>query len=178
MGTARPTLDAYQPRTPGPRPLHRLGTGLLTGSAAALAIVLAPATATAAEPPPASSSSPATAPSAAAQTAVDTARAQVGKAYGYGAAGPDSFECSGLTQYAYRAVGIELPHSSRSQSEMGTPVERADLQPGDLVFFYDPVGHVGIYVGDGQMVDAGSEQTGVSQRTVDMEGYNFARRLA
>jgi cell wall-associated NlpC family hydrolase len=178
MGTARPTLDAYQPHTPGPRPLRRLGAGLLTGSAASLAIVLAPATATAAEPAPASSSSAATAPSAAAQTAVDTARAQVGKAYRYGAAGPDSFDCSGLTQYAYRAAGIELPHSSRSQSEMGTPVERADLRPGDLIFFYDPVGHVGIYVGDGQMVDAGSEQTGVSQRTVDMEGYNFARRLA
>jgi cell wall-associated NlpC family hydrolase len=178
MGTARPTLDAYQPHTPGPRPLRRLGAGLLTGSAASLAIVLAPATASADEPAPASSSSTATAPSAAAQTAVDTARAQVGKAYRYGAAGPDSFDCSGLTQYAYRAAGIELPHSSRSQSEMGTPVERADLQPGDLVFFYDPVGHVGIYVGDGQMVDAGSEQTGVSQRTVDMEGYNFARRLS
>jgi cell wall-associated NlpC family hydrolase len=178
MGTARPTLDAYRPRTSGPRPLRLLGAGLLTGSAASLAIVLAPATATAAEPAPASSNSSATAPSAAAQTAVDTARAQVGKAYRYGAAGPDSFDCSGLTQYAYRAAGIELPHSSRSQSEMGTPVERADLQPGDLVFFYDPVGHVGIYVGDGQMVDAGSEQTGVSQRTVDMEGYNFARRLA
>jgi cell wall-associated NlpC family hydrolase len=178
MGTARPTLDAYQPHTPGPRPLRRLGAGLLTGSAASLAIVLAPATASADEPAPASSSSTATAPSAAAQTAVDTARAQVGKAYRYGAAGPDSFDCSGLSQYAYRAAGIELPHSSRSQSEMGTPVERADLQPGDLVFFYDPVGHVGIYVGDGQMVDAGSEQTGVSQRTVDMEGYNFARRLS
>jgi cell wall-associated NlpC family hydrolase len=95
-----------------------------------------------------------------------------------GAAGPDRYDCSGLTRYAYRAAGIELPHSSRSQSEMGTPVARADLQPGDLVFFYEPVSHVGIYVGDGQMVDAGSEETGVSQRTVDMEGYNFARRIA
>ena len=53
-----------------------------------------------------------------------------------GGAGPDSYDCSGLTQYAYRAAGIELPHSSRSQSEMGTPVARADLQPGDLVFFF------------------------------------------
>jgi cell wall-associated NlpC family hydrolase len=57
-------------------------------------------------------------------------------------------------------------------------VDRADLLPGDLVFFYEPVNHVGIYVGDGQMVDAGDESTGVSQRTVDMEGYNFARRIA
>ena len=178
MVTTRPTLDVYRLSTPGHRPLRRLGIGLLSGTAASLAVVLAPATATAAEPAPASSSSSAPAPTAAAQTAVDTARAQVGKPYEYGGAGPDSFDCSGLTQYAYRAAGIELPHSSRSQSELGTPVERADLQPGDLVFFYDPVGHVGIYVGDGQMVDASGEQTGVSQRTVDMEGYNFARRLA
>ena len=81
-------------------------------------------------------------------------------------------------QYAYRAACVELPHSSRRQSQMGTPVARADLQPGDLVFFYEPVSHVGIYVGDGQMVDAGSEETGVVQRSVDMEGYNFARRIA
>jgi cell wall-associated NlpC family hydrolase len=178
MVTTRPTLDAYRLRTPAPRSLGRLGGGLLTGTAASLAIVLAPATATAAEPAPASSSSSTQAPSAAAQTAVDTARAQVGKPYEYGAAGPDSYDCSGLTQYAYRSAGIELPHSSRQQSEMGTPVARADLQPGDLVFFYEPVSHVGIYVGDGQMVDAGSEETGVSQRSVDMEGYNFARRIA
>ena len=139
--------------------------------------MLTPATGNAAETAPASSQS-APAPSAAAQTAVDTARAQIGKAYEYGGAGPDSFDCSGLTQYAYRSAGIDLPHSSRGQSQMGTPVARPDLRPGDLVFFYEPVSHVGIYVGDGQMVDAGSEETGVSQRTVDMEGYNFARRIA
>jgi hypothetical protein len=178
MVTTRPTLNAYQLRTPGHRPLRRLGTGLLAGTAASLAIVLAPGTATAAEPhrrrrqaAPPRRRVPLPRPPW-------TRRAQVGKAYEYGAAGPDSYDCSGLTQYAYRAAGIELPHSSRSQSEMGTPVERADLRPGDLVLFYEPVGHVGIYVGDGQMVDAGSEETGVSQRTVDMEGYNFARRIA
>ncbi|SNR44288.1 C40 family peptidase [Blastococcus mobilis] len=177
MVTTRPTPDAHKLCTPGHRPLRRLGTGLLAGTAASLAIVVAPGTA-AAEPASSSSSSSAPAPSAAARTAVDTARAEVGKSYEYGATGPDSYDCSGLTQYAYRAAGIELPHSSRSQSEMGTPVARADLQPGDLVFFYEPVSHVRIYVGDGQMVDAGSEETGVSQRTVDMEGYNFARRIA
>lgn len=157
---------------------RRLGAGLLTGAAASLAIGLAPGAAVAAEPAPAPAASSTAAPSAAAQTAVDTARAQVGKAYEYGGAGPDTFDCSGLTQYAYRAAGIELPHSSRSQSEMGTPVSRDQLLPGDLVFFYEPVSHVGIYVGDGQMVDAGNESTGVSQRSVDMEGYSFARRIA
>jgi len=178
MATARTNLHAFD--LPGTRlhrrSLRRLGAGVLTGAAASLSLVLTPATATAAEP--ATSSSSTAAPSAAAQTAVDTARAQVGKAYQYGAAGPDSYDCSGLTQYAYRSAGIELPHSSRSQTELGTPVNRADLLPGDLVFFYEPVSHVGIYVGDGQMVDAGDESTGVSQRTVDMEGYNFARRIA
>jgi len=155
------------------RSLKRLGAGLLTGAAASVSLVLTPVAADAAE-----TASSTAAPSSAAQTAVDTARSQVGKPYEYGAAGPDSYDCSGLTQYAYRSAGIELPHSSRSQSEMGTPVDRANLQPGDLVFFYQPVSHVGIYVGDGQMVDAGTEDTGVVQRSVDMEGYDFARRIA
>lgn len=175
MVTTRPTLDAYRLRPTGRRPLRRLGTGVLTGAAAALTITLSPATASAAEAAPAASAQ--SAPSPAAQKAVDTARAQVGKPYEYGGAGPNSYDCSGLTQYAYRAAGIELPHSSRSQSEMGTPVARADLRPGDLVFFYEPVSHVGIYVGNGQMVDAGTEETGVVQRSVDMEGYNTARRI-
>jgi cell wall-associated NlpC family hydrolase len=178
MATARTNLSAFDlpDARLGSRSLRRLGAGLLTGAATSLSLVLTPSTATAVEPAAASSS--AAAPNAAAQTAVDTARAQVGKAYEYGGAGPDTFDCSGLTQYAYRAAGIELPHSSSGQSELGTPVERANLLPGDLVFFYEPVSHVGIYVGDGQMVDAGTEETGVSQRSVDMEGYNFARRIA
>jgi cell wall-associated NlpC family hydrolase len=178
MATTRTNLSAFDlpDARLRSRSLHRLGTGLFTGAAASLSLVLSPAIATAAEQPAASSSSSPGA-SQAAQTAVDTARAQVGKPYEYGAAGPDSYDCSGLSQYAYRAAGIELPHSSKRQSEVGTPVDRADLQPGDLVFFYQPVSHVGIYVGDGQMVDAGTEKTGVVQRSVDMEGYDFARRI-
>jgi cell wall-associated NlpC family hydrolase len=57
-------------------------------------------------------------------------------------------------------------------------VHRADLLPGDLVFFYSPVSHVGLYIGDGQMVHAGTEETDVEATSVDMEGYNFARRIA
>ena len=63
-------------------------------------------------------------PARAAQAAVDTALAQVGDPYVWGAGGPDAFDCSGLTQYAYSAAGVSLPHSSRSQSQMGTPVSR------------------------------------------------------
>src|SRR3954449_1829535 len=119
------------------------------------------------------------APTAAAQIAVDTALAQLGKPYVWGGAGPDSFDCSGLTQYAYAAAGISLPHSSSMQSTIGTPVAYADLQPGDLVFFYSPVSHVGMYIGNGQMVHAGT--TGDVVKVIDlayMPGFNSARRIA
>jgi cell wall-associated NlpC family hydrolase len=92
--------------------------------------------------------------SQAAQTIVDTAMAQRGKPYVWAAGGPGSFDCSGLTQYAYAAAGVRLPHSSAMQSTMGTRVSASQLQPGDLVFFYSPVSHVGIYIGNGQMVHA------------------------
>jgi cell wall-associated NlpC family hydrolase len=97
---------------------------------------------------------PVVAGSRAAQIAVDTALAQRGKAYVWAAAGPDTFDCSGLMQYAYAAAGISLPHSSLMQSQMGTPVTRSGLQPGDLVFYYSPVSHVGMYIGNGQIVNA------------------------
>ena len=116
--------------------------------------------------------------SGAAQTAVDTALAQVGEPYVWGAGGPDAFDCSGLTQYAYSAAGVSLPHSSSSQSRMGTPVSRDQLQPGDLVFFYSPVSHVGMYIGNGQMVHASTSGQPVKVASLDsMGGYNSARRI-
>jgi peptidoglycan DL-endopeptidase CwlO len=117
------------------------------------------------------------APSGAAQEAVDTALAQLGDPYVWGAGGPNAFDCSGLTQYAYAAAGITLPHSSRTQSTMGAAVSRADLQPGDLVFFYSPVSHVGMYIGNGKMVHASTFGQPVIVSTVDMAGYAGARRF-
>ena len=118
------------------------------------------------------------APTPAAQTAVNTAMDQRGKPYEYGAAGPDSYDCSGLTQYAWAAAGVQLPHSSRQQSEIGTPIARADLQPGDLVFFYSPVSHVGIYIGNNQVVHAPTEGDVVKVSDIDAIGsYNSARRV-
>ncbi|WP_409328416.1 C40 family peptidase [Trujillonella humicola] len=115
----------------------------------------------------------------AAQVAIDTAMAQRGKPYVWAAAGPRSFDCSGLTQYAFRAAGISLPHSSRMQSQMGQAVSRADLRPGDLVFFYSPVSHVGIYIGNGQMVHAPTSGDVVKVASIDsMGGYSGARRIA
>jgi cell wall-associated NlpC family hydrolase len=136
-----------------------------------------------ARPAPAAPRAAAAAPmvggSAAARTAVDTAMAQIGDPYVWGAAGPDAFDCSGLVQYAYAAAGIRLPHSSRMQSTMGAPVSRDALQPGDLVFFYSPVSHVGIYIGDGQMVHASTSGVPVKTASVDSMGnYNSARRIA
>jgi peptidoglycan DL-endopeptidase CwlO len=91
---------------------------------------------------------------AAVQTAVNFALAQVGKPYVFGAAGPSSFDCSGLTMAAYATVGISLPHYATAQYGYGTHVAEADLQPGDLVFMYRPISHVTIYIGYGLLVSA------------------------
>jgi cell wall-associated NlpC family hydrolase len=121
---------------------------------------------------------PAAASSSGARAAVATALAQVGKPYVWGAAGPSSFDCSGLMQYAWSAAGVALPHSSSAQSGMGTPVSRSQLQPGDLVFFYSPVSHVGMYIGNGQMVHAATSGTPVQVVSLDsMPDYNSARRV-
>jgi len=127
----------------------------------------------------AASSAPVVANSGAAQVAIDTAMAQRGKPYVWAAGGPRAFDCSGLTQYAFAAAGISLPHSSRMQSQMGRSVSRSELQPGDLVFFYSPVSHVGIYIGGNQMVHAPTSGDVVKVASIDvMGGYAGARRLA
>jgi cell wall-associated NlpC family hydrolase len=116
--------------------------------------------------------------SGSAQAAVDTALAQVGDRYVYGAGGPDAFDCSGLTQYAYAAAGVSLPHSARMQSQMGTAVSRAELQPGDLLFFYSPVSHVAMYIGNGQMVHASTSSQPVKVVSMDsMGGITAMRRM-
>ena len=122
---------------------------------------------------------PAAAPNGAAQTAVDTALAQVGDPYVYGATGPNSFDCSGLTSYAYKAAGVSIPRTSKAQSTFGTAVAKSDLKPGDLVFFYSPVSHVGMYIGNGQMVHASTAGKPVAVVSLDsMPSYAGARRVA
>jgi cell wall-associated NlpC family hydrolase len=122
---------------------------------------------------------PVTAPSNAAQIAVNTALAQRGKPYVWAAAGPDSFDCSGLTLYAYAAAGISLPHSSLMQSQMGVAVSRSQLQPGDLVFYYSPVSHVGMYIGNGMIVNAPTAGDVVKVVGIDAVGAPTAlRRIA
>jgi cell wall-associated NlpC family hydrolase len=96
-----------------------------------------------------------------AAAAVSYALAQVGDAYVYGAMGPDAFDCSGLTMMAWAQAGVSLPHSSSAQMSSGTPVSSSALSPGDLVFYYSPVSHVGIYVGNGMVAHAANPSTGV-----------------
>ena len=85
---------------------------------------------------------------------IQFARQQLGKPYEYGAAGPNSWDCSGLTMVAWSQAGVSLPHSAAGQWDDTVRISYSDLQPGDLVFFYQPVDHVGIYVGNGTMIDA------------------------
>ena len=119
-----------------------------------------------------------TAPSLAAKNVVYSALAQRGDPYRWGAAGPYAFDCSGLTQYAYKAAGRTLPHSSRMQSTMGHYVPRSSLRPGDLVFFYSPVSHVGIYIGNGRIVHSSTYGQPVKLAELRyMYGYNTARRI-
>ncbi|MGF3137444.1 NlpC/P60 family protein [Streptomyces diastaticus] len=100
------------------------------------------------------STAPGSSYAAKAEKVIDFARAQMGKPYVWGAAGPDSFDCSGLTQAAWKTAGISLPRTTWDQVGVGQKVSVDAAQPGDLVFFYDDISHVGIYIGGGEMIHA------------------------
>ncbi len=112
--------------------------------------------------------------------AVAAAMSQLGKPYVWAAAGPDSYDCSGLTSWAYAQVGVSLPHSSYDQWNYGVPVSKDELEPGDLVFF-DGLGHVGMYIGGGAFVHA--PHTGTDVQVSDLtsgyyaDNYVGARRI-
>ncbi len=112
-----------------------------------------------------------------AKSAINYAMAQVGDRYVFGAAGPDAWDCSGLMMKAWGAAGVALPHSSRMQSGMGTPVSTSALQPGDLVFYYSPVSHVGMYIGNGMIVHAANPGAGVKVSSVNEMPIAGARRV-
>lgn len=94
------------------------------------------------------------------------ARAQIGKPYVWGASGPSSYDCSGLTQAAWKAADVDLPRTTWDQVKIGTRVETAALLPGDLVFFYDDISHVGIYIGDGKMIHAPKPGANVREESI------------
>lgn len=94
------------------------------------------------------------------------ARAQIGKPYVWGATGPASYDCSGLTQAAWKSAGVNIPRTTWDQVKIGTRVATADLRPGDLVFFYDDISHVGIYKGDGMMIHAPKPGADVREESI------------
>lgn len=124
-------------------------------------------------------------PPGAANEALQAALSRRGSDYVWAAAGPSTFDCSGLTMWAFNKAGISLPHSSRAQYGYGRPVSPGALQPGDLLFYGDAGGdpatihHVGMYVGNGRMVDAPTEGQVVDVRPVRGDGHFLgARRIA
>ena len=118
------------------------------------------------------------APDARAAAAVAFAYAQLGKPYRWGATGPDAYDCSGLTQAAWRAAGVALPRTSYRQVAAGTRVSRAELAPGDLVFYYSGYSHVALYVGAGQIIHASRPGAPVRLAPVDSMPFAAATRPA
>jgi cell wall-associated NlpC family hydrolase len=107
--------------------------------------------------------------------AVAKAKAQLGKKYEYGSAGPDTFDCSGLTSYAWKAAGITLPRSAADQYAATTRITKAQLLPGDLIFYASgsSVSHVAMYVGDGKLVQA--RKTGYPVESQDVDWWSSNR---
>lgn len=130
---------------------------------------------------------PAGAPSAAPPAPVDGSRAAravafaygaIGKPYVWGATGPGGFDCSGLTQAAWRSAGVSLPRTTYTQINAGQRVSRDQLAPGDLVFFYSGVTHVGLYIGNGQMIHAPRPGSTVRVAPIDSMPWAGASRPA
>ncbi|GAA5046144.1 C40 family peptidase [Nocardia callitridis] len=108
--------------------------------------------------------------------ALDAAKSKVGAMYSWGAAGPRNFDCSGLVQWAYRQAGVELPRTSFEQSHVGAPVAFQDLQAGDIVVT-NGGGHVGIYAGDGKLLNAPQSGQAVSYTSLESDDVVTARRM-
>ena len=116
--------------------------------------------------------SPVVTGSGGARVAVEWAYKELGKPYVWGAAGPDSFDCSGLTQYVWAKAGVYLDHYTGAQWNEGRHVSQSELQPGDLVFFGSDLHHVGIYIGNGNMIEA--PHTGANVRIAPYDRPDYA----
>ncbi|GGT26837.1 C40 family peptidase [Streptomyces chromofuscus] len=118
-----------------------------------------------------------TAPNSRAAAAVSYAYQKLGSPYVWGATGPNAFDCSGLIQAAYRSAGVSLPRTTYAQIDAGRRVARSELLPGDLVFFYSGISHVGLYVGNGQMIHAPNPSAPVRLAPIDEMPFAGATRV-
>ena len=147
----------------------------LGAAAAVIGIVAAPAVAQAAPAPapqaPVGQAARIAGPDR--SSVVQAALTRVGMPYSYGAAGPSSFDCSGLVSWAMNQAGVSVPRSSYSLMSAGTPVSQAELRPGDVVIT-NGGGHAALYVGNGQVVEAVT--SGVPVRVAGIRGFVTARR--
>ncbi|NLU82887.1 C40 family peptidase [Rhodococcus sp. HNM0569] len=116
------------------------------------------------------------APSSAGETALRAAESKLGAPYVYGASGPDSFDCSGLVQWAYKQAGLNLPRTSYDQAGAGAPVSTSDLKLGDVVTFYGG-SHSGIYAGDGNIIHASTSGQPVKLAPIASMPMDGARRF-
>jgi cell wall-associated NlpC family hydrolase len=117
------------------------------------------------------------APNSRAAAAVSYAHRKLGSPYVWGATGPNAFDCSGLVQAAYRSAGVSLPRTTYAQISAGRRVARSELLPGDLVFFYSGISHVGIYVGNGRMIHAPNPSAPVRLAPLDEMPFAGATRV-
>lgn len=112
-----------------------------------------------------------------AAAALSYAYSKLGSPYVWGATGPNAFDCSGLVLAAYRSAGVSLPRTTYAQIDAGRRVSRSELRPGDLVFFYSGITHVGIYIGDGRMIHAPNPSAPVRVAPLDEMPYAGATRV-
>ncbi|MFI0818755.1 NlpC/P60 family protein [Streptomyces sp. NPDC021098] len=110
--------------------------------------------------------------------AISFAYGAIGKPYVWGATGPHGYDCSGLTQAAWRAAGVSLPRTTYTQINAGRRISRGELAPGDLVFFYSGVSHVGLYIGNGLMIHAPRPGAPVRVAPIDQMPFAGAARPA
>ncbi|WP_434975119.1 NlpC/P60 family protein [Streptomyces collinus] len=185
-GSYAPVTDSPWPGTgsfanlttpPAPGATATADTGSYAAVAATATATPAPTWAPAPENAAPRTTAPQTTDAVRVAKAIAFARAQVGKPCVWGAMGPGSYDCSSLTQAAWRAAGVTLPRSAHEQALAGTPVTLAGIEPGDLVLFFDDDRHVGLHIGDGVMVHAPGPGSSIREESIYGAGEAAIHRV-